>query len=218
MKRKRLVPLLMAALALPMAARGDTTREFWPELDLWVKLSKPARLLFTLAGTRDREDGEKTDGTFGAYFDYRTSERISVRAGYVYVRGVATEPGETDSIERRLVFDFNYRWRLSERALLVDRTRLDLRDQANEDSYRVRNRLRLEYETKLRDVAINPYASLEAFYDSRHDSVSRYRFEGGVVIPRGQHLEWDVYVGRQRDSQSSTRYTNGIGVTLSFLY
>jgi len=201
-----------------MAAHGDTTREFWPELDLWVKLSKPTRLLFTFAGTRDREDGEKTDGTFGAYFDYRSTDRISVRAGYVYVRGLATEPGETDSIENRLVLDFNYRWRLSECALLVDRSRLDLRDRDGDDSWRVRNRLRLEYETKLRDVAINPYASLEAYYDSRHDSVSRYRFEGGVVIPQGRRLEWDVYVGRQRDSQSATQYANGIGLTLSLIY
>ncbi|HEU4778994.1 MAG TPA: DUF2490 domain-containing protein [Steroidobacteraceae bacterium] len=213
-----LVSALMIFLGLPMAARGDTTREFWPELDLWVKLSKPARLLFTAAGTRNREDGDKTDATVAAYFDYGTSERVSLRAGYVYVRGLATEPGETDSIERRLVFDFNYRWRLSERAVLVDRTRLDLRDKADEDSWRLRNRLRLEYETKLRDVAVNPYASLEAYYDSRHDSVSRYRFEAGTVIPSGRHLEWDIYVGRQRDSQSTNRYANGIGLTLSFIY
>jgi hypothetical protein len=208
----------MAGLALPITAFGDTTREFWPELDLWVRLSKPARLLFTAAGTRDREDGDKTDATLGAYFDYRTSERISLRAGYVYVRGVATEPGEFDSFENRLVFDFNYRWRLTDRALLVDRTRVDLRDREGDDSWRVRNRLRLEYETKLREVAINPYASIEAYYDSRFDSVSRYRFEGGAVIPQGRHLEWDVYVGRQRDSQSSMRYTNGLGLTLSFIY
>ena len=209
---------MLAASALPLAARADTTHEFWPELDLWVTLSKPARLLFTVAGTRDRDDGEKTDGTFGAYLDYRTTERISVRAGYVYVRGVATEPGESDSIENRLVFDFNYRWRLSERALLVDRTRLDLRDREDGNSYRARNRLRLQYETNMRNVGMTPYASIEAVYDSRHDSVSRYRFEGGVVIPQGRRIEWDVYVGRQRDSQASTRYTNGIGVTLSFLY
>jgi hypothetical protein len=208
----------MAALALPLAVRGETTREFWPELDLWVKLSKPARLLLTVAGTRDREGGDKTDATFGAYFDYRAGERTSYRAGYVYVRGLATEPGETDSLERRLVFDFNYRWRLTEHALFVDRTRLDLRDRNDDDSWRVRNRLRLEYETKLRDVALNPYASIEAYYDSRFDSMSRYRFEGGVVIPSGHHLECDIYVGRQRDSQSATRYTNGIGLTLSLIY
>lgn len=201
-----------------MAARGDTTHEFWPELDLWLKLSKPARLLFTVAGSRDREDGEKTDGAFGAYYDHRTSDRISFRAGYVYKRFIATEPGASDNLENRLVFDCNYRWRLTKHALLVDRTRLDLRDRDREDSWRLRNRLRLEYETKLHDVAIIPYASIEAFYDSRHDSVSRYRFEGGAVIPQGKHFEWDVYVGRQRDSGSPTRHTNGVGLTISFLY
>lgn len=208
----------LLVLGLPLAARGDTAREFWPELDLSVSLSKPARLLFTAAGTRNREDGDKTDSTVAAYLDYRTSDPVSLRAGYVHVRGLATEPGETDSIERRLVFDFNYRWRLSEQALLVDRTRLDLRGMADEDSWRVRNRLRLEFETKVRDVALGPYASFEAYYDSRHDSVSRYRFEAGTVIPRGRHVEWDIYVGRQRDSRSATRYANGVGVTLGFIY
>ena len=138
--------------------------------------------------------------------------------GYARSRGLAAEPGETDSIENRLVFDFNYRWRLTERALLVDRTRFDLPDREDSDSYRVRNRLRLEYETKLREAAITPYACLEAFYDSRFDSVTRYRFEGGVVIPRGQHLEWDVFVGAQRDSQAATQNAVGFGVTLSFIY
>jgi hypothetical protein len=216
--RSRFVSLLMTALALPMVARGDTTHEFWPELDLWVELSKPARLLFTASGTRDREEGDKTDAAFGAYFDYRTGERVSLRAGFVRVRVTATEPGEADSTENRVVLDFNYRWRLSDRALLVDRTRLDLRAKDDENTYRVRNRLRLEYETKMREVALNPYASAEAYYDSRFDSVTRFRFETGVVIPRGRHLEWDLYAGRQRDSQASTYYTNGFGVTLSFIY
>jgi hypothetical protein len=212
------VSAAMACLALAIPVRGGETIEFWPELDLWVTLSKPARLLFTAAGTRNRDDGDRTDGTFGAYFDYRAGPRTSWRAGYVYVRGLATEPGEFDNLEQRLVLDFNYRWRFGEQWLLVDRTRLDLRDREGEDSWRVRNRLRLEYETKWRDITINPYASLEAYYDNRFDSVSRYRFEGGVFFLAGKHLEWDVYVGRQRDSQSSTRYTNGVGVTLSFLY
>jgi hypothetical protein len=217
-KQSRIVSMLMVCLALPMAVRGETTHEFWPELDLWVGLSKPARLLFTASGTRDREEGDKTDATFGAYFDYRTGEHTSVRAGLVRVRAPATEPGAADSTENRMVLDFNYRWRLSERALLVDRTRLDLRAKDEENTYRVRNRLRVEYETKMREVAFNPYASLEAYYDSRFDSVSRFRLEAGVVIPRGRHLEWDLYAGRQRDSQASTHYTNGVGVTLSFIY
>jgi hypothetical protein len=217
-KQFRIVSALMVCLALPIAARSETSHEFWPELDLWVGLSQPARLLFTASGTRDREAGDRTDSTFGAYIDYRTGEHTSVRAGYVRVRLRATEPGEADSTENRAVLDFNYRWRLSDRALLVDRTRLDLRSKDGEDTYRVRNRLRLEYETKMRDVGITPYASLEAFYDSRFDSVNRYRFEAGVLIPRGRHLEWDLYVGRQRDSQSATQNTNGLGVTLSFIY
>ena len=62
---------------------------------------------------------------------------------------------------------------------------------------------------------MTPYGNLEAFYDSRYDTVSRYRLEIGATTPLSKDIEIDLYLGRQRDTQPSDKYTNGIGITLT---
>jgi hypothetical protein len=180
-----------------------------------VDRAQQARILITASGARDRDSGEKADADLAAYFDYRSSEHISWRAGYVHVFGMDEDTGERSSSESRLVFDFNYRWRLGEKTLLVDRSRLDLRSIQSADSYRIRNRLRLDHEMQTTKMSLSSYASLEAYYDSRADAVNRYRLEVGITIPSGKRVEWDFYLGRQRDSGSETNYVNGFGITLN---
>jgi hypothetical protein len=73
----------------------------------------------------------------------------------------------------------------------------------------------LEHETRIGQQPVTPYGDVEAFYDSRHDSVSRYKFDIGVTTPLSKDIVIDLYFGRQRDTQPSTSYVNGIGITLS---
>jgi hypothetical protein len=63
--------------------------------------------------------------------------------------------------------------------------------------------------------AVNPYGNLEAYYDSRYDTISRYRLEIGATTLLSKDIEVDLYAGRQRDTRPSDKYTNGIGVTVS---
>jgi hypothetical protein len=209
--------LLLGVLGVVLAgnAGAETGDEFWPELDVWIPLSEPARLLFTFAGTRDRDTGDRSDADFGLYVDYRATARVSWRAGYVYSTGQPSTPDEARSIEHRLTTDFTYRWPFGETAQLADRTRLDLRGLDQDISYRVRNRLRLEYTGRVRTWSVTSYASVEAFYDSRFDAVSRYRIELGASAPITRAFEAELYFGWQQDSHSSQRYTNGVGITLT---
>jgi hypothetical protein len=203
------------AIVFTVRAGAEDHVEFWPELDAWLPLTQPTRLLFTVSGTRDRETGDRTDADLALYIDYRASDRISWRAGYVYSSGKPASAEEEGSVENRLVGDFNYRWAFGNATRLTDRTRLDLRDVDGDFSYRLRNRLRLEYETHVRSWTVTPYVNVEAFYDDRFHAVSRYRLELGGTASITRAVEVEVYVGRQRDSHPSTKCTNGIGLTLT---
>jgi Protein of unknown function (DUF2490) len=196
-------------------ACADASREFWPELDTWIKLDPATRLLFTTAGKRDRDSGDSVNSTAAGYVDYRYSDRISFRAGYAYSNTPPVTPGDSHSIEHRWVLDFNYNWKLDEVTKLTNRLRTDLRDIAGDSSYRIRDRLKLEHETHLGRQAVKPYGNLEAYYDSRYGTVSRYRLEIGATTPLSKDIEIDLYAGRQRDTQPHDKYTNGIGVTLN---
>jgi hypothetical protein len=207
-----------AGLVLALSAgavQADTTSEFWPELDTWIRLNDATRLLLITDGTRSRDSGDRTNGEAQGFVDYRYSDRISYRAGFVYSDTPPKEPGEGHSIERRWVVDFSYNWKLDESTKLTNRIRTDLRDIAGNSSYRVRDRLKLEHETLIGRQAVTPYGNLEAYYDSRYDSVSRYRLEIGATTLLSKDIEVDLYLGRQRDTQPSDKYTNGIGITLS---
>ncbi len=204
------------ALALSAGAAGaDTSNEFWPELDTWIKLNDPTRLLVTADGTRDRDSGDRVNSEVAAYVDYRFSDRISLRAGYLYANTPPDTPGDGHSIERRWVLDFSYNWKLDDATKLTERVRTDLRDLAGESSYRIRERLKVEHEWHVGHQTVTPYGNVEAYYDSRFDTVSRYRLELGATTPLSKDIEIDLYVGRQRDTQPGNKYTNGIGVTLN---
>ena len=197
---------------------GATSYELWPEVDTWVRLSDPAQLLFIVSGDRDADSGDKTDGKYGAYLDYRLNEHISLRGGYDFQRNLAEAPGEKDTVENRLVFDFNYRWRIGEHGQLADRVRLDLRDMEGETSYRIRNRIKYVQEVKLTHTTFSPYASIEAYYDSRFDTVSRFRTEAGATVPFARWFEGDFYLGWQHDTQPKDKKIAALGVTLNFKF
>ncbi len=214
MKFSRLAGAGMMLALSAGVAQGETKSEFWPELDTWIRLNDATRLLFIANGTRDRDSGDRTNGEGQGYVDYRYSERISFRAGYVYSNTPPATPDEGHSVERRWVADFSYNWKLDESTKLTNRVRTDLRDIAGDSSYRIRDRLKLEHEAKLGRQAVTPYGQLEAYYDSRYDTVSRYRLEIGAVTLLSKDIEVDLYAGRQRDTQPSDKYTNGVGITL----
>jgi hypothetical protein len=210
-------PFLVATLAIGAAAHSRTRNEVWPELKLWFHLTEQTRLLLTASGTRDAESGDRTQGAYGLYFDYRANEHISCRAGYVYLAGVS-QAGERNSVEHREVLDFNYSLQIADHTQLGDRTRVDLRDMNDERTYRLRNRLRLDRELQVGHVTLGPYASLEAFYDSHLGRVNRFRLELGTTVPTGKQVAWDFYLVRQRDVSPKTQFVNAVGITLNITY
>jgi hypothetical protein len=218
MKASRFV---CASATLALAAGGacaQTSNEFWPELDSWLKLNDTTRLMLRLDSTRDSDSGDRTNGEGGLYVDYRFSDRIAFRAGYLYSDTPPTTPGAGHSVEHRWNLDFSYNWMLNDTTKLTNRLRTDLRDIAGVSSYRIRDRVKVEHEAHWGRQAVTPYAHIEAFYDSRFDTVSRYRLQAGATTRLSNDIEIDLYAGRQRDTAPADKYVNGIGLTLNLYF
>jgi hypothetical protein len=200
-----------------VATAAETTNEFWPELQAWWRLNSSTQLLFNPAPTHSRDSDDRTAVEWGLYVDYRVpKDPISYRLGYVY--SVSNPDASSRSIEHRIVMDFNYRWKIGEAGLLTDRTRLDLRDKEGSTSQRLRNRVQYEYESKLGEFGFVPYSNFELYYDTRYDTIARYKFELGATFIFSPEVELTPYYSRQTDTQPERQYVNAFGLMLALRF
>jgi Protein of unknown function (DUF2490) len=217
----RLLALLSAAitpLTPGVAAAAETTKEFWPELQAWWRLNPSTQLLFNPAPTRSAESDTRTAVEWGLYLDYRAPKApASYRIGYVYAVS-DPESAQARSVENRIVLDYNYRWKVGEAGLLTDRTRLDLRYQESGTSQRLRNRLQYEVEAKLGETPCVPYTNVELFYDTRYDTVSRYKVELGATFVASAQVELTPYLGWQTDTQPTRKNVEALGLILALRF
>lgn len=206
---------------------GATRKEFWPEIDVFIKLNAKFRIFLLGTVSRARENssllGEPPfDGQVGAHLDYIANKHVSLRIGYRYDTSLN---GADPSKEHRLLTEQTFRKMLPARLLLSDRNRQDFRWINGDYSFRYRNRVTLEREFAIRERAITPYASGELFYDTRFNTWNRNRYAFGIQISlkRGllnallpeRQIVLDIYFMRQNDSRSSTRHVNAIGLAWS---
>jgi Protein of unknown function (DUF2490) len=210
-----------ALLAASLVACGgrvcaDTTTEFWPELRLWIPLDEDAawRALLTTSGIRDRDTGQRIEAQGAGYIDYRLDKNISFRTGYSYADDKSASTGKT-TVDRIFNFAFTYTWHPGDHTIIANRARIDAGNDGGTSYQRYRDRLRIEHQLPVFGHEFSPYGQLEAYYDSRYDTVNRYRLEVGSLTHIGRHVELDTYFGRQRDTAPSLKYTNGIGLTIN---
>lgn len=210
------------ALAGPAAAQ-DTTTQFWPEVDTFVRLTEKTRLYVPLAGTRTAE-GSDQDGTAGLYFDYvafpitswslsprldARSRRLLLRAGYGYTAGGNGKPS-TNSLNFEATGRLPLPWDL----LANMRNRFELNFSAGDFDPRYRNRIRLEREATIGKVMLDPYVYGEFFYDFNQGAWIRTRVAGGVEFHVWTRVVPEIYFQRDYNSGSTSDVT-GFGLVLS---
>jgi hypothetical protein len=222
--------LLAFLLAAPLSAQEDDTRwEWWPEVDAYVSLSDQFRLylLATTARNRAEDFGE---GMLGAHLDLflkpigrpwllRTPNVVkhhylTFRAGYRY----AWDLNDSSHQEHRGLLEATFRYLPIARFVFVNRSRLDLRDVNGEQSWRYRNRSRLERDLRLGSRVATPYVMAEFFYDNRYDEWNRQRYFVGIEWPIGAASILDSYYCRQDDSRSSIAHVNAVGLALNLYF
>ena len=229
---RRLFPLGLLAWCLAAGSAGaqNSSREFWPEMDIWLRLSPAWRLSMYVPFSQNLETKYR-EGSVVAQADYawgktkyhrrlmdesraQQMRAFMLRSGYLSARSLG-DNGEAYT-ENTVLAELHVRTPLKGNALWTQRLRADLRwlgDDA-EFSQRLRYRVMLEKEYTPGGTSIVPYVNAEPFYDTRYDTINRLRLIGGATIGLTHRFAIEANWTYQHDTKSSVTYTNALNVIL----
>jgi hypothetical protein len=224
---------LMIWLGATGAAAGEPSWEFWPETDLWLRLSPAWRLSSYISLSKNietcyREGNLLLQADYGwgkRTFLYRTRmldegraqnkmNTLLARGGYLGGRSLG-DHGEAYG-EHTMFFELHARTPLKYGFLLSNRVRTDMRwlGDTPEFSYRLRYRLMVEKEVGVGGSSIVPYANVEAYYDSRYEIVNRVRLIGGASVALSPRFALEGDITYQNDTRSSVTELYALNVIL----
>jgi len=215
-----LILLVWVGAAVAVSAQESST-EFWPETDIWLRLSPAWRLSMFLPISSNIETKYR-EGNLILQADYawgkgksphkrrlldetraREMRRLLARGGYLSGQSLG-DRGQTYK-ENTAFFEVHLRTPLQGRVLLSHRLRTDLRWLGVESAFsnRVRYRLMVEKEFEAGRVSIVPYVNVEPYYDSRYDTVNRIRLIGGASVGWSPVFALEANITYQHDSRAS---------------
>jgi hypothetical protein len=205
----------LAALLICIAARAFAqTSELWPELDVYWQPAEHQRTFLELSMSAEQE-GPKRQATAGLYQDYMHLPLGYLRGGYRFTFSTRGDAYRESRIVAEAVFTAYQRGRTR----LVNRTRPELRWVNGTYSYRVRDRLHLQrLAAKQSGLALAPYITFEAYYDSRFNTIARLAGRVGSEARLGTRTTIDLYIARQNNSRDTPRYINALGITMKLTY
>jgi len=216
----------------PLASSQEKAQfQFWPEVDLYYRFDAQWRLFALASLTRAREV-QYTDGQLAVHLDFSfypiepllkvvatDFERYRAflfRVGYAYSHSIGENSG--DYLEHRGIAEASFRIPVTGLILLSDRNRGEFRDINGAYSFRYRNRLRIERQTKTDFVTLTPYLSAEFYYDSRYEMWNRQQYTAGIEWTLSGGAILDTYYQRQNDSRSTPSAVNAVGLSVTFFY
>lgn len=218
-------PILLA-LAVWLGATGgasgnDASKELWPELDLWLRLS-PAWRLSCFLPIASNIETEYREGNIVLQADYawgkpgrlykgrlleesRAAEIKAMLVRFGYLGGKSLGDDGESYEEKALLAEWHLRAPLRGRVLLSHRLRGDLRWLGDDEEFssRWRYRVMVEKEVDRGRYSFVPYGSAEAYYDSRYDTVNRFRLIGGTSLAWTPRVALEANLTYQHDSRSS---------------
>lgn len=206
--------LLAIAVASPCLLSAQSVTETWPELDVFWRPAEHQRTFLELSAVAERE-AAKRDAAIGLYQDYLHLPFGYLRGGYRYTFSTR----DASYRESRIVAEGVASKPVLSRFRALNRTRVEWRWINGDPSYRVRDRVQLQLvSTAPRGPAWTPYATFEAYYDSRYNTIVRLGGRIGTEARLSGHLSTDVYIARQENSRGSPPTVNALGVTLKLSY
>jgi hypothetical protein len=210
----------------------EPAKEFWPEVDLWLRLTPAWRISMFLPKSKNIETDYR-EGNLILQADYGWSitkrlitmrlmdenleklmNTMLVRGGYLEGRSLG-DKGQAYN-EKTGFIEVHQRTPFIGRVLVTNRLRTDLRWLGDdlEFSYRIRYRLMVEKEFTAGKFSLVPYVNVEPYYDSRYETVNRYRLIGGTSVAWSLRYALEGNITYQYDSRSSVTNLYALNVIL----
>ena len=214
----------------------ETVKEFWPEIDVWLRLSPQWRFsLFVPISknieTKYREGNliAQVDYAFGKshflhlvrLYDGNRAQSIKpflLRGGYLKAKSL-NDSGEAYNEDMGYI-EFHLRNPLKGNILISHRVRPELRWIGGDSvmSYRLRYRLMIEKEISGKKTSWVPYVNVEPYYDSRYETVHRVRVIGGTSVAWSPHFLMEGNITYQHDSRSSVTNLYALNIILHLFF
>ena len=219
-------------LGLSTLRAQESTVEFWPEIDVWLRLSPRWRVSVFVPLSRNLETNYR-EGNFAAQVDYvfgstqkmhfkrmfdenraKYMRPFMTRGGYLGAKSLGD--GGVAYEEKMGYLEMHFRNPLKGDMLVSHRLRTEGRWIGDESqfSYRIRYRLMLEKEYRKDKTSWVPYVSLESYYDSRFEIFNRFRAISGTSVSWSNRFLLEGNVTYQYDSRSSITHLYALNLIL----
>ena len=205
--------LSIAAAARTTSAQSSTN-EIWTELDVYWRPAEHQRTFLELSRLTEPE-GRGPEGTIGLYQDYLNLPLIYLRAGFRFTASLS----DASYRESRIVGETTVTAYSTSSIRVLNRSRVEFRWVNSEYSYRLRDRIQVQrVPPNSNGLALAPYGTFEAYYDSRYNTIARIGGRIGSEAHVHGPFSIDLYVARQNNSRSEPKYVNALGVTAKLIY
>jgi len=215
---------------------GESSQEFWPEVDTWLRLTPSWRLSAFVSISKNIETAYR-EGNLIVQGDYafRTipraritrlmdedramqMKRFLVRVGYLGGQSLG-DNGQAYK-EYGMLTELHVRTPIKGGVLLSHRLRSDLRwlGDSHEFSSRLRYRLMAEKEFTTGGSSIVPYVSGELYYDTRYGIVNRTRWIGGASVAWSKRFAIEGNYTYQHDTRSSVTNLGALNLILHLYF
>jgi hypothetical protein len=232
----RLFSLLLFFCTSKISIAQESSFEFWPETDIWYRLSPSWRFSTFIPITKYHES-QYRDLNIYLQVDYswgNTKRTIykrlvdenreqKMKAWMVrgfFMEGWSIGKNEGAYREHMLFAEIHKRIPLRGDFLLSQRIRTDFRwlgDDSN-FSYRYRYRIMLEKEIKVGKSSFVPYINVEPYWDSRYSEFTKIRAIGGTTISLGPMLAYEANLTYQYDETYDTPNLFALNVILHVFF
>jgi hypothetical protein len=212
----------ISVCAINYSIAQSTSFEFWPETDIWYRLSPSWRLSAFIPITKYNESkyrdlniylqadyawGHTKQSFYKRLLDENKVQQMKawmVRGGFMEGWSLGENAG--NYTEDMLFAEIHRRIPIKGGILLSQRIRTDFR-WVGEDptfSYRFRYRIMVEKEYTAGRGSIVPYVNIEPYWDSRYSTFNRVRVIGGATGSWGPRFAFEGNITYQYDSHYDT--------------
>ncbi|HZS46171.1 MAG TPA: DUF2490 domain-containing protein [Blastocatellia bacterium] len=184
----------------------------WDDLQIFVPVEKQVDLVLYGTLRFGRDVTHFVDERVGAGLQFKVGKHFTFTPGYLYI-GMQPVAGKF-AHENRLWLDargfFTYKGFIVQDRNMIERRIFT----AQPDTWRYRNRLRVEHWILKSHPKFTLLSSDEVFYDTAVKRWVRNRFQVGFGNQFGKHVVGEIYYMKQNDAVSHPGYLNIIGTTV----